>query len=226
MGWPTFAKKPPGGDVRPSVRKTTDSCMARAVRVRRRGRQEGDRSQSDRSVARRSAAAIRAIKARFPHRFSLNVRSSAYCFRGTRCGAGRIWPSHRPCRRRKLKGLKWLPGGSRPLPGIDCANQTFRRSEPLLGTVVPKMRLLPTIAISPLEQMGILRSHGSAAFWAPDAAGELSLQSIRTDRFTASLSRSGCTTWRRLSSNGNPNFGLLFLTSLEPIIRVDLPKDI
>src|SRR5580700_224263 len=84
MGWPTFAKKPPGGDVRPSVRKTTDSCMARAVRVRRRGRQEGDRSQSDRSVARRSAAAIRAIKARFPHRFSLNVRSSAYSFRGTR----------------------------------------------------------------------------------------------------------------------------------------------
>jgi hypothetical protein len=122
-----------------------------------------DRSQSDRSVARRSAAAIRAIKARFPHRFSLNVRSSAYSFRGTRCGAGRIWPSHRPCRRRKLKGLKWLPGGSRPLPRIDCANQTFRRSEPLLGTVVPKMRLLRTIAISALEQMGNLLTRTEGA---------------------------------------------------------------
>ena len=152
---PTFAKKPPGGDVRPSVRKTTNSCMARAVRVRRRGRQEGDRSQSDRSVARRSAAAIRAIKARFPQ--PVQPERAEQCVLLSRYAVGRrpdLAVASTLPRRRKLKGLKWLPGGSRPLPGIDCANQTFRRSEPLLGTVVPKMRLLPTIAISALEQMG------------------------------------------------------------------------
>jgi hypothetical protein len=34
---------------------------------------------------------------------------------------------------------------------------------------VSKTRLIPIIAISPLEQMGILRSSPSAALWAPCA---------------------------------------------------------